>query len=221
MVTNDPGAVLEMFFQGEMYKNMREAGRFGDELTSKIDEGLIKARSAIEGVQYALGELSGIQENMPTVIAQNIPESIWRSIDQMDGYISDIILPRLLDAERLVETAMNIISTYNSKFSDLATKLAYPGTNLLTIDDLPDYAKQSEQWAIDEVSGRMFNDAADSDRAGMQADLDAFEIIDKAMTAPLPEPEFMTIESPQRAALHGIVVEPQETWFVGGYKSPY
>ena len=52
----------------------------------------------------------------------------------------------------------------------------------------------------------------------MQPDLDEFEKIDQALTAPVAPVPFMTIESPERAALHGIVKTPQETWFIGGYK---
>jgi len=221
MVTHDPGAILEMFFQGEMYKNMREVGRFGTELSSKVEEGLSKAKFAIEGVQYVVDELSGIQEGMPEVIRASIPQAIWDGLNTFSETINEQILPRIATAERHLDLFDSIFANQSGKLSDIATRLAHPGTNLLGIDQLGDYARQGEEWAIDDVSARLWNDQVNADRDYMQADLNAFAIIDAAATSPLPVIPFMDIESPTRAALHGIVVEPQETWFVGGYKSPY
>ncbi len=221
MVTTDPGRVLEMFFQGEMYKNMREAGRFGGKLSSKIDEGLAKARSAIEGLVDVGEELSAIQEGMPEVIRQNIPQVIWNSLEGFVEVVNLHILPRIAAAERALAIFSSVFNTNSNKISDLVDKLAHPGTNMLGIDELSDIARKYEESAIDDVSARLWNDQVNSDRDYMQADLNAFAIIDAAATSPLPVIPFMDIESPARGALHGIVVEPQETWFVGGYKSPY
>ena len=186
-----------------------------------IYEGIKKAEAAFTGLSSVADELAAIQEGMPEFIRKHIPVAIWDALETFTETIDRQILPRLINAERVLETARKILISYGVKFGDLADKLAHPGTNLLTIDDLPDYAKNQELWAVDDIASRLFGESADQERLAMSADLAKFDLIDAAATAPLPEPSFMTIESPARAALHGIVATPKETWFIDGYNDQH
>lgn len=220
-IQENPGKVLEILFQTEMRGSFNMSSDFGEKLLDDVEMGLARAGWALNSLSDVSNELAAIRENMPEVIRENIPPGIFDSLEQFSDVISTQIMPRLTTLERNLGILDNIFDSHSGRLSELANKLAHPGTNLLTIDDLPDYAREGEEGAIDDVASRMFGASADADRAAMESDLAAFAIIDAAVTAPLPPPEFMTIETPERAALYGITATPQETWFVGGYKSPF
>ena len=216
-IKDNPGRILEILFQGELSKNLKLVSPFGEKLTTDVMLALGKGKKALDGLTGVADELTAIQENMPEVVRRNIPSAIWDSLEVFSFTISTEILPRLSKVESLLTMYDTIFKRDSNILTSLADKLAHPGTNLLGIDDLPDYAKNSELWAVDDVASRQFLNGANQDRLDMQPDLDAFELIDAALTAPIPEISFMTIEDPARAALYGIVAEPKETWFIGGY----
>lgn len=216
-ITERPGEIMEILFQGEMRDSFHLSSTFGDDLMDKIRDGAISGTRALSDLRDVADELASIQEGMPDLIRQHIPPGIFDSLEEFSDVIDNQILPRIAQVERYVDLLDSIFDSHALRLGELANKLAHPGTNLLTIDDLPSYARDAEEWAIDNVASRKFGDLADAERYAMEGDLAAFAIIDAAATAPLPPPEFMTIELPQRAALHGIVAEPHETWFIGGY----
>ena len=218
-IGDDPGKILEILFQGEQRKSYVSFLHFGNDLTNKLWNLAKHSTEALTGLSDVADELSAIQNNMPEVIRANIPASIWSSLEGFSEIVTTQILPRIQKVENLLTIYDNVFATNSKQMGELADRLAHPGTNLLGIDDLPDYARDSELWAVDEVASRLFGEGVDKDRADMQSDLDKFDIIDKALMAPLPVLPFMDIESPQRAALYGITVDFQETWFVGGYDS--
>ena len=218
-IGDDPGKILEILFQGEQRKSYAFSLKFGNELTNKLWNLAKYSTEAISGLKGVADELSAIQNNMPEVIRANIPASIWTSLEDFSDTISTQILPRIQKVESMLTMYDNVFGNHSQQLGDLADKLAHPGTNLLGIDDLPDYARDSELFALDSVTSHLFGEGVDADRADMQSDLDKFAIIDEALKAPLPTLPFMDIESPQRAALYGIVATHQETWFVGGYQS--
>ncbi|KKL65415.1 hypothetical protein LCGC14_2155200, partial [marine sediment metagenome] len=218
-IADNPGDILEILFQGEQRKSYAFSLKFGNELTNKLWNLAKYSTEAISGLKGVADELSAIQNNMPEVIRANIPASIWTSLEDFSDTISTQILPRIQKVESMLTMYDNVFGNHSQQLGDLADKLAHPGTNLLGIDDLPDYARDSELFALDSVTSHLFGEGVDADRADMQSDLDKFAIIDEALKAPLPTLPFMDIESPQRAALYGIVATHQETWFVGGYQS--
>ena len=218
-IAENPGSILEILFQGEQRKSFAFLNHFGNDLTNNLWNLTKHTTEALSGLSEVADELSAIQENMPAKIRANIPASIWISLEGFSVTITTHILPRIQKVEGMLTMYDNVFADNAKKMGELANKLAHPGTNLLTIDDLPDYARDSELWAVDEVAGRLFGSGADADRLDMQSDLDKFAIIDEALKAPLPALPFMDIETPGRGALYGIVVDHQETWFIGGYES--
>ncbi len=220
-IVENPGEMLEILFQGELRKSYSMAFNFGSQQDWDFNQLFNRTKDAITGLRDVANEITAIQENMPELIRRNIPSVIWSSLEQFTETIDAQILPRLTKLQNTVTMVNMVLMINTQKISGLADKLAHPGTNLLTIDDLPDYAQQSELWAVDDVSGRLWNTSTDGDRADMQADLDSFAIIDSASRSPLPALEFMSIVEPGRAALLGIVASPQETLFIGGYNSQF
>ena len=220
-IKENPGEILEILFQNEMGATLKLSSDWGKELFATIDEGLTKAKSALWGLTLVSHELSSIQEDMPQVVRDNIPQGIWDGLERFEEVIESEIMPRVLAAERQLALVGSLMTLQGNKLMSLADKLAHPGTNLLSIDNLPPYMRDPEEWAVDDIASRQFNQWANEDRAAMSADLSAFTLIDQAASSPIPALPFMTIESPARGALMGIVAEPQETWFVGGYNSIY
>jgi len=220
-IQGHPGEVLETIFQLEMFDNARPFGEWGEELTTKIGDALGKGTTALQGLSGIANELAAIQEGMPEVIRKNIPVGIWNSLEKFSDIIDTELLPRLRIAERKVILVQTMFAQYSGRLSTLASLVAHPGTALLGIDDLPSYARNIEEWAVDDIASRQFNQWSEEERTTMQPDLDRFELIDAAALALPPALPFMSIEEPARAALMGITAEPQETWFVGGYKSTY
>ncbi len=220
-IKDNPGKMIEWMFQEEMLLNLDMSSKFGQKLSFRLRELTDKATFLLGHSTDIADDLIAIQEGMPEIIRANIPQVIWNSLEGFVEVVNIQILPRIATLERQLDLFDSVFNTNSNKISDLVNKLAHPGSNMLGIDDLSDYARQIEEGAIDNVSSRLWNDQVNADRDYMQADLNAFAIIDAAATSPLPVIPYLDIENPARGALHGIVVDPQETWFVGGYKSPY
>ncbi|GAH69871.1 unnamed protein product, partial [marine sediment metagenome] len=113
-----------------------------------------------------------------------------------------------------------IMKTLSQRGSELADKLAHPGDVLLGVDDLPDYVKAYQERAIDDVTSREFDFWTNSERSEVQGDLDDFDRIDRLLTAPTPEPEFLAMEVAKGRTIGEITAEHKETWFPGGYDDP-
>lgn len=220
-IKDDPGSILEILFQGELKDSFKIASKFGDELFTNVRDSLTKAKRALSGLGEVADELSAIQNNMPNVVRQNIPGVIWDSLDVFSDTISRKILPRMAKLDAQLAFFDNLFDAQQGTLSELADKLAHPGTTLLGIDSLPDYAQGAELGAVDDVASRLFGELTDQERADMQGELDEFEIIDAAITAPLPEPEFMSLEAHGKTAARGITVEDRETWFIGGFSDSH
>jgi len=159
-------------------------------------------------------ELLAIRENMPQVIADNIPASIWSGLESFNNTIYNDILPTVSGTNEKLAEANRLIDMYADQMSNIARKLIKPGDLLLGVDNLPDYVRLPQEVAIDDVASREFQRLANEGRDALDDDLGEFDRIDAALKADTPEPVFMSLESPARAALTGIVAEPYETWFL-------
>lgn len=216
MIAQDPGSVLDLSSFLSSKWTLTETGGWWKETSGKLQAGIDRGMEAFEGITGVTSELSALQNNMPEVVRKNIPAAIWDSLEQVDGFISDTLLPRLQTLDRTIDQINSALDSQRAKAAELANRLAHPGTNLLTIDDLPEYARVVEERYLDDVTSRRMAGQVEKDISGMAPDLAAFELIDAALRAPTPEPPFMALESPARAAITGIVTEPGETWFVKG-----
>jgi len=188
-----------------------------DHVSTIIQSGLDIGNMALEGAQNAIAELSAIQVGMPAFVAKNIPQSIWDGLAKADLYISDNILPALTSIKNRMMEIDNMFSVYSDKISSLTDKIAHPGDMLLGVDSLPDYMRINQEKSIDEVANRQYLEAVNAGAALIKSEIDDFDLIQEALIAPTQEPSFLDIESPERAALTGIVVEPRETWFINGF----
>lgn len=216
-IENDPGNALNQIFKWEAGEYKRELSDWWVKTAAFIDTVSDMANLAAEGVKSTVNELLSIQVGMPQYVRDNIPQSIWDNLEKADSYISDVILPKLAKIDNTLTQINNALGLFAQKNADLASLIAHPGTVLLGVDDLPEYARMAQEGFIDEITSREMARDAMEDRFYIQPDLEAFDIIDKAMEAPTVPPPFMTLEDPARKALTGIIVEPKENWFVGDF----
>ena len=220
-MAEDPSRYMDDIFSIEQYSTSNEFrhGLWG--ITNTITNITDKAETAFRGLTQISGELQAIQTGMPEVIRRNIPGVIWSSLAKYDRYIDLYIFPTLTKLTTALNTLDNLLNIHGDKLSEVAGKLSHPGDLLLTVDDLPDYARNTQLGAIDDVTSREFELWTDSERAELQGDLNEFDRIDQLLTAPTPQPGFLGMEIPRGKTVGEITAEPQETWFVGGYNSPY
>lgn len=213
----DPGMWLNALFEGRTLLSADAADDWWSPIAKGIALTTIKAENAIKGVQGVIGELSAIQNDMPDVVRQNIPASIWSSLDKADSMINDNILPRFTQIQNSLQWINAIQGATIKRIGELVDRLAHPGEVLLGVDDLPDYVKNSQLNMIDDVTSREFEFWTDQERTELSPDLDEFDRIDRLATAATPEPAYFSLEIPEGRTVRGITAEHKETWFVGNY----
>jgi hypothetical protein len=175
----------------------------------------------LQHVEQTYSELSALRVNMPQLIAQYIPAGIWTALDEADSFIHDKIMPALNQVQSLVTTIQRATNVTNTQLSALAAKLASPGNLLQGVDSLPGFLKKDQETRIDDVTSREFEFWTDQERTIIEADLNAFDLIDSALKAPTPSPVYFELEGTDEYHPRGITVTPQETWMIGGYTSTY
>lgn len=210
----DPSTLLAMIFEVEERDTLGWLGNWSGDNLDKIISVTTMAEKALRDAGDIGNELLAIRVNMPSIIAQNIPASIWSGLESFNNVIYDDILPTVSAINNKLEEANRLIDMYSDQLSNVARKLLKPGDLLLGVDNLIDPVRVLQEQAIDDVASREFQRIADENRAAISGDLDEFDRIDEALSAPTPPPVFMTIEDPKRRAILGIVYEPGETWFL-------
>ena len=217
----DPGRWLNQFVESSEAANFLRIGRWWGDQSSWIREGVDRAEKALTGLGRVTGELASIQTGMPQAVAKYIPSSIWEGLNRADSVINDDILPKISAIGLTVDRLDKLLGSYSEKTKELARRLAFPGDLLEGVDELHEVLREMQEAKVDDVASRQWGRDVDADIEAMTGDLEAFAKIDAALKAPTPEPVFMSIESPARREITGIVEEPRETWMVGGYDSPY
>jgi len=194
------------YWQGSetIHKIVDSIGAFGD-----------KAETALTGLGTISTELLSIRNDMPAVIAKNIPPGIWNALELADTAINDRILPALTNITDRLEELDAVLEAYQKKAAELAERLAHPGDLLAEIDKLPDYVRSDQLVKIDGVTSALLREGNEADFAAVSADLAHFGLVAAALQNPPPPLAFMELELPGRSP--GIVAEPYETWFVGEY----
>jgi len=217
----DPAKWLSTFFEQSAEVAGYKANQWWMPIAATIEEGISRGEEAFTQAEIAINELQAIQTGMPEAVRNFIPQAIWSGLEQADSLIHDNILPRFTEISNALSFINAIQNASINRLGELATKLGNPGDILLGIDDLPDYAKAPQLGMIDDVTSREFEYWTNSERNEVQADLNDFDRIDTLLKAPTPQPSFLSFEGKPGQTIRGIRAEPQETWFVGGYNSPY
>lgn len=220
-VEDNPGDILEMIFQIEGYWDRNEAETWGVNLFATIDEGLERGQRALEAAGSVTSELAAIQEGMPEIVKKHIPKSIWDALESADAAINDTILPRLSAVSRRIDEIQASLDYHLDFMKRLNERVRLPGTNLLTIEDLPEWARNAEYGAVDSVASHEIGAGNTQDILSLESNLEAFLKIDEALRAPTPEPEALTLEAAPGKKIRGVTLEPHETWMIGGYDSTY
>ena len=219
--TQDPGMILGWLCQDCQEGTMGETFGWWLKNQSKIDNAFARVGIIGDELGNITGSLAGLQAGMPELVRKNIPQAIWDALERADNYVNYVILPAFAKINSTISEISAQVQKQSETLSRLAGQLSMPGSVLKGVDALPGVLKTAQEDLIDDVSSRAANREADAILASIDEDLNTFDLITEAMKAPTPEPVFLGIETPERKKATGIHVEPEETWFVGGYESPY
>jgi len=220
-IKEDPGQVVKNIVTQHKMQQSIEMGKWWGNLMSGINEGLYRGETALRHVQTTYAELSALRVDMPAVIAKNIPQGIWDSLDQADSFIHDTIMPSLNRVQSLIETVEKATNTAHTRLSELARKLSAPGDLMEGVDDLLPAYKKLQEGKIDDVTSREFEYWTDTERIEIEHDLHEFDRIDALAKAPTEQPPYLELEIMPGKTVRGITAEPHETWFIDGYNDQH
>lgn len=220
-IGDDPGNILDIVFQQLNKGNADDVHHWLGEWEPKVTRVVRTADILFQETGTIIDELEALQDGMPAIVYKHIPRAIWDGLARADTLINETILPTLNKAANTLETLNKTLDAHDGKLSELAQRLTRPGLIFAELDEKPDYVRHYDEAIIDDVSNRQYDRDVDAALADIQTDLDEFDRVTQAMTAPTPEPEFLTIESPGARLGYTLEIEPHETWMVGGYDSPY
>jgi len=210
----DPSGLLGKIFEVNERDTLLWFKQWNGENLDRIISVTDIAEKALTDAGDIGNELLAIREGMPKIIADNIPASIWSGLESFNQVIYDNILPTVSAINNKLDQVNNLLDKYSADLTQLGRRLTKPGDLLAGVDALPGYMKDTQEKMIGEVASREFEREADAGRLELSGDLEEFERIDQALSAPTPPPGFMRLESPERAAVTGIKAEVAETWIL-------
>lgn len=216
-LANDPA-----FYMQELMFDKTEQDRI---IVKDRWEGMTKlltdTTNVTESIAFEIGEvvseLETFEASLPDFIKENIPKWIPDTLQRADSLINDYLLPGVQTLKNQLKSLNVIVDDHSNKLGLLAIQLGRPGSILKSVDAMTGNTYQNQISDIDDVTSRKFGQDATNEYEGMVDEINTLESIAEAMSAPTPQPEFLDIESPERAKVTGIVAEPYETWFVGDY----
>lgn len=220
-----PGILNDSWFGASFDANFLQ-------FTKKISEWSVDTLEKITGVtndleifseqtQGILDEFLDLRDTMPAVVAKHIPQSIWDKLDHVNRIFADAIVPALNKVNNRIKELSNTLDSYADRMQEIAEDLNHPGDVLDSVNSLEGDVLQDQVDKIDQVTSIKQGQEVDAEIYDYAGDLEQFDLVDAAVSAATPSPRFMTLEAPERKKALGITVEAQETWFVGGYKTPY
>jgi len=218
---NNPSYAFQTIFREQDWNNKRKVSEWWDGVDAWITKTTDQAEKALSNLSHITSDFLSLKLYLPKIIRDNIPEAVWDNINKFDSLIDNNILPKLANINGTLVELNSVIDSQRKNASELANKLAHPGDVMLGLDLLSDNEKKDQESKIDDVASRKYNEDTDKyekDDAEIIAELNRVEELFKVPVEPLP---FMTLEAMPGKVAPGIIKEPFETWFVGGYESKY
>lgn len=212
---NVPGKFIDWIVEhtnrGAYWEGSKMFRDWGNKITQWSDQTI----QIFSNISSIASELSALQDNMPDLIARNIPQVVWDSLERVQNVIDDSILPVVNDIMDRVDEVNQVLDDYRERAEAIAESLNRPGDILERINNLSEQLKQEQLEKVESAANSLFEKANTdeyNEKAVEFANLGS--IIEVLQSAPRPLP-FMQYELPGRSP--GIVAEYQETWFVGDY----
>lgn len=216
-ISRDPVKFLENNAWNRAYEDRNRVMVKFTAVVDSVTESTEKVAEVAEQVGLITSELDKFAKSLPDFIKENIPKEILNGISNLNDDMNYKVIPNISKLTRQLEQVTNITDKYSKKITSISNKLERPGDVLLSVDDLPSYAKQNQLDAIDDVTSRKFQQEADGENLAIKEDMKQLDPIFEALSAPTPEPEFLGLEDVRPPEISGIEVEPRENWFVGDY----
>jgi hypothetical protein len=213
-IAKDPNAWVCDMFESASTGAFYDSSGWSKRVFGMIDQATDLAAEALENVSGVLTQLQDFVSEMPDFIRDHIPQNLLDAVNKADIYIDDVLIPELVKTKSNIDIINSQLEEQRKKAAELAAKMGRPGDIMVGVDDLPDYAKQTQLKLIDDVSSREMARRNEEEAAKYEQFFKDSSLITEALTAPTPEPVMLTLETPERSKALGIVAEPHETWFV-------
>lgn len=175
------------------------------------------ARGFLTSISDITSELGALREDMPSFIADHIPQGLWDGIDRVQKTIDEGILPVLTDVMDRIAEVNAVLESYRERAEALAESLNNPGDLLERIEALSEQARLIQAGKLDKYSGEMMNKKTGDVAAGFETEDRILDALHELMSVPIPEPSFLALELAPGSTHPEITVEPHETWFAGDY----
>jgi len=220
-ISYDPIQAIQGWQMAGGYDDKTQVADWWEDTSKWINDGVEAVQNSVTDIAGVTSELQQAISLMPTFIAENIPSWVSDGLNSVNSLINNEITPALNNLRQQIAVANNVLYQYNIAIHQIATGLLNPGVTLLRVDDLAAVEKERQLAMIDDVTSRDFVKQAADEHEGMSDTIDSLDSIVAALTAPTPEPPQYNLETIPGYTPPGITVEPQETWMIGGYNSPY
>jgi len=217
LISTDPSYVFDIAYRIPSNITLRETRAWWRDTWSFIEKVSDTALDSIKKVNDIIGDLQELENKLPAFIRDNIPQSIFDSIDWLDDKIDYTLLPALTRIDGTFSEINFVLDAHRSTAIKLIEQLKNPGDILLGVDNFFGSRKELEEDKIDDVASRKYErdtDKYEVEDAGIIAE---FERIADALEVPVPPPAFLSIEDMPPGEVPGIVLEDRETWFIGDY----
>jgi len=220
-ISADPIHALQSWQTGGGYDDKNQVAEWWEDTSQWINDGVEAVQKSVTDIAGVTNELQQAISLMPTFIADNIPSWVSSGLNSVNNLINNEITPALNLVKQQILVVNNVLAQYQQNIRQLQLGLLNPGVSLLRVDNLNAVEKERQLAMIDDVTSRDFVKQAADEHAGMSDTIDSLDSIVAALTAPTPEPPQYNLETIPGYTPPGITVEPQETWMIGGYNSPY
>jgi len=208
----NPGEMIEWMADQGNAKRFNAGGAVFRMITERIDGVASTTTNLVKSAVRITSELSALQNNMPAIIANNIPQGIFDGLARVDSALNERILPALTGFTDRLDELDAVLVSHRKKAEELADRLAHPGDLLAEIDKLPSYARNNQLVKIDDVTSALMREQNEAAYADMVGDLRNFGLIAAALAAAPAPLAFMELDLPGRSP--GITPEPYESWIL-------
>ena len=216
-ISTDPAIFLDAVFSTSQRDNLQETKNWWYKTSLFIEAASERATKAITQIDEVIGEFQEAQNKLPAFIRDNIPSEIWDGLDWANSKIDGTLLPALSQLNKTISEVNAVMAAQREAVKGMLDELKHPGDIKARLEALTGTAREINEANLDSAAGSLF----DKQTAGYE-EYDA-EIMDQldsilaAMSAPIPEPVFLSLEGAIRNEIPRPAGSGVETWFVGDF----
>ena len=216
-IADDPASVLDLAFNRPSEETSREIKTWWDSTMDWLNNTAEKTEQALVKVNDTIDNLQELRNDMPLLVRDFIPDSVFSAIDWVDDKIDNTILPAVTNISNELTEINDELKAEREKAAALAAQLMRPGDILTKIDSLGLDEKIDQELKIDDITSRIYEKETDQITESDGELLKHLLSIQELYSLDTPVPEFTTLERIERPGIVWDKVEEVKSWFVGDY----